>query len=69
MNYMKELLNERSKTIVNNMVIKLLDEADFPKDQLEDWLTTEIGVTPEELEELKNDRPDIYDMDRNEERM
>lgn len=66
---MKELLNERSKTIVNNMVIKLLDEADFPKDQLEDWLTTEIGVTPEELEELKNDRPDIYDMDRNEERM
>ena len=46
-------LNDRSKCLINNILIKLVNEADFPLEDLEPWLRTEVGFTEEEISELK----------------
>ena len=45
-------MEERSKIIINNIIVALVTQGDFPKDQLADWLETEIGMTEEEISEI-----------------
>lgn len=46
---------ERSKNIINNLLNEICTKTDIPIEQYEDWLTQEVGMKQEEINELKSD--------------
>lgn len=48
-------MGTREKIIINNILAEICDKTDIQKDQYESWLKLEVGMTEEEINELKAD--------------
>jgi len=46
-------INKRGLEIINNMIYEILTKTEFPKEQMRDWLITEIGMSSEEVNEFE----------------